>query len=57
MAILRVQPNVFNENDLMALEKAVEQTVRQSMDVVASQEGIDVEWPEPIITSTDRRMI
>jgi hypothetical protein len=28
---LRVQPNEFNEDDLMALEKAVEETVRNSL--------------------------
>jgi len=32
LALLRVKPNEFNEDDLMALEKAVEQTVRASLD-------------------------
>ena len=31
-ALLRVQPNEFNEDDMMALEKAVEQTVRAGLD-------------------------
>lgn len=31
-ALLRVPPNEFNEDDLMAMEKAVEQTVRVSLD-------------------------
>lgn len=31
LAPLRVPPNEFNEDDLMAMEKAVEETVRQSM--------------------------
>jgi hypothetical protein len=31
-ALLRVAPNEFNEDDLMAMEKAVEQTVRVSLD-------------------------
>jgi len=31
-ALLRVDPNEFNEDDLMALEKAVEQTVRSGLD-------------------------
>ena len=31
-SILRVAPNEFNEDDLMALEKAVEQTVRSGLD-------------------------
>jgi hypothetical protein len=30
-AVLRVPPNEFNEDDLMAMEKAVEETVRQSL--------------------------
>lgn len=32
LAALRVPPNEFNEDDLMALEKAVEQTVRSALD-------------------------
>jgi hypothetical protein len=32
LAALRVPPNEFNEDDLMALEKAVEQTVRSGLD-------------------------
>lgn len=32
LALLRVAPNEFNEDDLMALEKAVEQTVRSGLD-------------------------
>lgn len=31
LAALRVPPNEFNEDDLMAMEKAVEETVRQSL--------------------------
>ena len=31
---LRVPPNEFNEDDLMAIEKAVEQTIRMSMDEI-----------------------
>ena len=34
LAGLRVNPNEFNEDDLMALEKAVEQTIDQSMDEI-----------------------
>ena len=34
LAGLRVTPNEFNEDDLMGLEKAVEQTIRQSMDEI-----------------------
>lgn len=33
-SLLRVKPNEFNEDDLMALEKAVEQTVRSSLDEI-----------------------
>lgn len=32
LSLLRVAPNEFNEDDLMALEKAVEQTVRSGLD-------------------------
>lgn len=32
LALLRVKPNEFNEDDLMAMEKAVEQTIRSSLD-------------------------
>ncbi len=32
LSLLRVKPNEFNEDDLMALEKAVEQTVRSGLD-------------------------
>ena len=34
LAPIRVQPNEFDQDDLIALEKAVEQTVRESLDVV-----------------------
>ena len=34
LAGLRVKPNEFNEDDLMAMEKAVEQTVRLSLDEI-----------------------
>jgi hypothetical protein len=37
LAILRARPNEFQEDDKVALEKAVEETVRQSLDVI----GID----------------
>lgn len=33
-AALRVPPNEFNEDDLMAMEKAVEETVRQSLTAI-----------------------
>jgi hypothetical protein len=32
LALLRVPPNEFNEDDLMALEKSVEQTIRSGLD-------------------------
>jgi hypothetical protein len=38
LAILRRTPNEFQEDDTIALEKAVEETVRQSLDAI----GIDV---------------
>lgn len=34
LAALRTKPNEFDEDDLMAMEKAVEQTVRMSMDEI-----------------------
>jgi hypothetical protein len=40
---VRVQPNEFDQDDLIALEKAVEQTVRESLDVV----GIEQELMPP----------
>ncbi len=43
LAPLRVQPNEFDQDDLIALEKAVEQTVRESLDVV----GIDRQLMPP----------
>jgi len=43
--ILRVKPNEFNEDDLMALEKAVEQTIKSSLDDI----GLD---PASLRTST-----
>jgi len=43
LAPLRVQPNEFDQDDLIALEKAVEQTVRESLDVV----GIEQELMPP----------
>jgi len=43
LAPVRVQPNEFDQDDLIALEKAVEQTVRESLDVV----GIEQELMPP----------
>ncbi len=43
LAPLRVQPNEFDQDDLIALEKAVEQTVRESLDMV----GIEQELMPP----------
>ena len=43
LAPLWVQPNEFDQDDLIALEKAVEQTVRESLDVV----GIEQELMPP----------
>jgi hypothetical protein len=37
LAALRVPPNEFNQDDLMAMEKAVEQTVRKSLDEIGLQ--------------------
>ena len=50
---LRVNPNEFNEDDLMALEKAVEQTVRASIDEI----GLDVNDLVPVEGPDNRRLI
>jgi len=53
LAPLRVSPNEFNEDDLMALEKAVEQTVRISLDEI----GLDPDDLKPVDTADFRRII
>jgi hypothetical protein len=53
LAGLRVPPNEFNEDDLMALEKAVEQTVRISLDEI----GLNADDLKPIASSEGRRLI
>lgn len=40
LAPVRVQPNEFDQDDLIALEKAVEQTVRESLDVVGIEQDL-----------------
>lgn len=50
LAGLRVSPNEFNEDDLMALEKAVEQTVRMSLDEI----GLNSDDLRPIQTDGGR---
>lgn len=52
-AALRMQPNEFNKDDLMAMEKAVEQTVRVAMDEI----GLDPDDLKPIKTGDERRLI
>lgn len=53
LAGLRVRPNEFNEDDLMALEKAVEQTVRVSLDEI----GLNPDDLKPIADSDSNRLI
>ena len=53
LAGLRVPPNEFNEDDLMAMEKAVEQTVRISLDEI----GLNPDGLKPIASSEGRRII
>ena len=53
LAGLRVRPNEFNEDDLMALEKAVEQTVRVSLDEI----GLDPDDLKPITDIDSSRLI
>jgi hypothetical protein len=43
LAILRTPPNEFQIDDTIALEKAVEETVRQSLDAI----GVDAPLPPP----------
>lgn len=53
LAALRSKPNEFNNDDLMAMEKAVEQTVRIAMDEI----GLDPDDLKLIKTGDDRRLI
>lgn len=53
LAILRAAPNEFQYDDTLALEKAVEETVRQSLDVI----GIDVTLMTPSQEYSRRRLI
>ncbi len=53
LAGLRVSPNEFNEDDLMALEKAIEQTVRISLDEI----GLNPDDLKPIATDGGQRLI
>jgi hypothetical protein len=53
LAGLRVSPNEFNEDDLMAMEKAVEQTVRIALDEI----GLDPNDLKPAISENERRLI
>lgn len=50
---LRVPPNEFNEDDLMAMEKAVEQTVRISLDEI----GLNPDDLKPAAVRDQRRVI
>jgi hypothetical protein len=50
---LRVPPNEFNEDDLMAMEKAVEQTVRLSLDEI----GLNPDDLIPTAVGSSRRLI
>lgn len=43
LALLRAKPNEFQEDDIVSLEKAVNETVRQSADII----GIDLKLLEP----------
>lgn len=50
---LRVPPNEFNEDDLMAMEKAAEQTVRVSLDEI----GLNPDDLKPAAAGDHRRLI
>jgi hypothetical protein len=53
LALLRALPNEFQYDDTVALEKAVEETVRQSLDVI----GIDVNLMPPSQERSRQRLI
>lgn len=53
LALLRARPDEFLEDDLMALEKAVEQTVKISIDEI----GLDPNDLKPINIGTKHRII
>lgn len=53
LAALRSKPNEFNEDDLMALEKTVEQTVRTSIDEI----GLDSDDLKPVTSGNKSRLI
>jgi hypothetical protein len=40
LMLLRTPPNEFQQDDIVALEKAVEETVRQSLDRVGIDTGV-----------------
>jgi len=54
LALLRTPPNEFQQDDVIALEKAVEETVRQSLDAI----GIDTALMPPALEyGIKRRLI
>ncbi|HNZ02200.1 MAG TPA: zinc ribbon domain-containing protein [Anaerolineaceae bacterium] len=53
LAILRTKPNEFNEDDLMSMEKAVEQTVRMAIDEI----GLDPDDLKPISSGEEKRRL
>lgn len=53
-AVLRMPPNEFDLDDILALEKSVEQTVRESLDKLGLQ---NVELPERPASEFNRRII
>jgi len=53
LAGLRVSANEFNEDDLMAMEKSVEQTVRMVLDEIV----LNPDDLKPTHSDSDRRLI
>lgn len=53
LAVLRARPNEFQEDDTIAIEKAVEETVRQALDTV----GIDPVRMKPSVETSARPRI
>jgi hypothetical protein len=54
LAALRVPPNEFDTDDIVALEKSVEQTVRESLDVVGIEQRL---MPQAAEYGLRRRLI
>lgn len=57
LAILRTPPNEFQTDDIIALEKAVEETVRQSLDAIGIDTSGLLPMAEEPVNALTRRLI